>query len=112
MRFILRLILNGLAVFLIAKYVPDFTVHKFGSAVLFSLVLGFVNATIGSLLKIVTLPFSIVSLGLFTLVINAVLFWATSFLFYDVKVESFTAAFWAAVILSVVSFFSGLALKK
>jgi len=109
----IRLLINAIVLLLIARYMPSFAIDNFGSAVFFALILGVVNAIIGPVVKILTLPISILTLGLFTLVINAVLFWLASFfVFGGVRIESFAAAFWGSLVFSIISWIVSLMVKK
>ncbi|PIR96175.1 MAG: hypothetical protein COT92_02580 [Candidatus Doudnabacteria bacterium CG10_big_fil_rev_8_21_14_0_10_42_18] len=98
----LRIIINALAVMLAANVVPGLSVTGFWTAVLVAVILGILNATLGLVLKVLTFPLSLVSFGFFLLVINALVFWAASFI-KGFNVESFGAAFFGSLIVTVVS---------
>ena len=102
MNIIFRLILNALAVMLAANVVPGISVSSFGTALLVALVLAVLNITLGFLLKVFTFPLIVLTYGLFLLIVNALVFKAASFVkgFY---VEGFVAAFFGALIVTVVS---------
>lgn len=74
-----------------------------GAALLAPIVIGLVNATIGFVLKILTLPLTLLTFGVFLLVINALMLQLTSFLVPGFYVSSFWSAFFGAIVLSVVS---------
>ncbi len=101
--FILRLLLNALAVLAIAYFVPGVSVRSFGVAIIAALVLGIVNALVRPLFLILSLPINILTLGLFTLVINALMFWLASKLVSGFEVRNFTAAFFGAIVFWLVS---------
>lgn len=104
MRFILRWVVNALALMGIAYYlVPGIKIDSFFSALVAALVLGLINALIKPILLILTLPVNIITLGLFTFIINALLFWFASLVVKGFNVADFAAAFWGALCLSVVS---------
>lgn len=104
MRFFLaRLLLNALAVLAVAYLVPGVSVRSFGVAILAALVLGIINALVRPVLLLLSLPINILTLGLFTLVINALLFWLTSAIVSGFFVQNFRAAFFGAVVFWVVS---------
>ncbi len=109
--FLLRWFLNAALVMLVAYLVPGITVATFWAALLVALALGVLNAIIRPILVILTLPITLITLGLFTLVINAVLFWFVSTVVKGFTVESFGAAFLGAFILWVFSFFTNTVLK-
>lgn len=104
MRFILRWVLNALALMGIAYYlVPGIKIDNFFSALVAALVLGLINALIKPILLILTLPVNLLTLGLFTFIINALLFWFASLVVKGFTVVDFAAAFWGALCLSIVS---------
>ncbi|MBV8582929.1 MAG: phage holin family protein, partial [Candidatus Eremiobacteraeota bacterium] len=68
---ILRFIVNAIALYLIAKYVPGFNHNaSFGTALIAALIFGIVNALLGPILRFVTFPLTVVTLGLFSIVVN------------------------------------------
>lgn len=101
---IIRLIVNALALVLVAYIVPGVSVSGPGGAFIAAIVLGIVNAIIKPILVLLSLPLEILTLGLFTLVINAALFWFVGHLGIGLAVVGFWPAFIGAIILSVVSF--------
>jgi putative membrane protein len=104
MRMLLHWILSGLAVWIVAQVVPGFHVSGPVAALIAALVIGFVNATIGLLLKILTFPLTLVTLGLFWLVINALMLeLASALLAPNFQVRGFLAAFVGAILLSLVN---------
>src|SRR5204863_6895566 len=90
---------------LLAGYVlPDVKVDDFTSALLFALILGILNAFLRPILLLLTLPLNLITLGLFTLVINAIVFWVATQLPGGVHVVDFGAAFVGALVVSAISF--------
>lgn len=73
MKFILNLLVSGLAVFITAYILPGIAVDSFWTAVVVSVILGIANAILKPMLIFLTLPITILTLGLFTFVINAIL---------------------------------------
>ena len=98
-----RWLINALTLLGIAYYVPGIQVNNFYSALIAALVLGLVNALIRPILIILTLPINILTLGLFTFVINAVLFYFVSTIVKGFAVADFKAAFFGALIMTIVS---------
>lgn len=90
--FIVRLILNALALLAIAYLVPGFDVTNFYSALMVALILGLVNAIIKPILIILTLPITIITLGLFIFVINIFLLWFVSTIVKGFTIETLSAA--------------------
>jgi len=95
---IIRWILNTLILMLVAGIVPGISFSSFWSALITSLIFGFINAIIRPLMIILTLPINILTLGLFTLIINALMFWLASTIVKGFEVANFSAAFWGALV--------------
>jgi putative membrane protein len=103
MGLLIRLILNAVALIIVAYVVPGVHVSGFVGALIAGLILGIVNAIIRPILVILSLPLEILTLGLFTLVINAVLFWFVGALHVGLTVDGFWPAFWGALVMTIVS---------
>jgi putative membrane protein len=103
MRTLINWILSALAVWIVSKFVPGFVVTGAFAALIAALVIGLVNATLGVVLKVLTFPLTIVTLGLFWLVINALMLELASALVPGFEVRSFGAAFIGAIVLSLVN---------
>ena len=115
MRLLLQWILNAVALLLVSHFVEGFTVNNFVSALIAVVVIGLLNATLGLLLKIITLPLGILTFGLFFLVINAVILWFSSKIVPGFAVTTFKAAFLGALALAVIHMlfgFLGNAMKR
>lgn len=95
-------LLSAIALLVTAYVVPGFELASFGSALIASLVVGLLNATLGFLLKLLTFPLSIVTLGLFFLVINAIILLLASAIVPGFHIKGFLAAFLGAVVLMLV----------
>ncbi|NLW43766.1 MAG: phage holin family protein [Syntrophomonadaceae bacterium] len=109
-RWLLRWILYVLGLLLTAYLVPGFDLKILG-AIVGSIVLGIVNAIIRPVILLLTLPINIVTLGLFTLVVNGLMLWLTSAVVKGFDIHSFGAAVLAALVLSIISFFTNLLVK-
>jgi putative membrane protein len=104
MRLLLSWVLSAVAVWVVAQLVPGISVHGPVAALIAALVIGFINATLGLLLKIITFPLTLVTLGLFWLVINALMLeLASALLAPGFQVHGFIAAFIGAIVLSLVN---------
>src|SRR6267378_5452904 len=103
MRVLLNWILSALAVWIVSRIVPNIFVSGPVAALVAALVIGFINATIGALLKILTFPLTLLTLGLFWLVINALMLELASALVPGFRVYGFFAAFVGAILLSLVN---------
>ncbi|MDQ5928225.1 MAG: putative rane protein [Patescibacteria group bacterium] len=102
MKLLIRLLINALAILLIAYLVPGVAVTGFYTALIVAVVLGLLNLVIKPLILLLTLPITIITLGLFTFVINALLFWFVGTVVKGFSVEGFIPAFIGALILTVV----------
>lgn len=91
-----------LGVLAASAIVPGIGISSFWTAVLVALVIGLLNATVGMALKLVTFPLTIVTFGFFILVINALMFWAASFV-KGFHVAGFWAAFFGSLIVTAIS---------
>lgn len=103
MSFLINLLVEGLAVFLGARLLPGVHVTGFIPAIIVALVLGLVSAFIKPILLILTLPVNILTLGLFTFVINALLIMLVDALVPSFKVDGFLWALIFSLILSIIA---------
>ena len=104
MRLLLNWVLSALAVWIVSRVVSGVYVSGWKSALIAALVIGFINATIGLVLKVITFPLTLVTLGLFWLVINALMLeLASALLSPGFQVHGFFAAFVGAIVLSLVN---------
>lgn len=103
MHLLISLLLNSLALFLTDKLVPGFEIKDFVTAVLLAIILGFLNTFIKPLLLFLTAPFTIITLGLFIFVVNAIVLGIAAYIVPGVTVDGPWAALLTAVVLSVVS---------
>jgi putative membrane protein len=103
MRMLLNWVLSAVAVWIVSRVVPGIYVSGPVAALIAALVIGFINATIGVVLKILTFPLTLVTLGLFWLVINALMLKFASALVPGFQVRGFMAAFLGAILLSLVN---------
>lgn len=109
---IVRWVINSLILVLITYVVPGFNVQNFFVALISALVLAFLNAIIKPILIILTLPINIITLGLFTLIINGLLFWFMASFIKGLTITGFWPAFWAALVYSIISMFINWLLDK
>lgn len=112
MKLILRWLISAGALMLVAYYVPGIAVNSFYAALVAALILGLVNALIRPILLLLTLPINILSLGLFTLVINALIFWLASSVVKGFFVAGFWPAFWGALVMWLFSWVINSLLKE
>ena len=103
MGFLLRIVVNALAIALAAQLVPGIKVDSVLSALTAGLLLGLVNAVVRPVLLVLTLPITLVTLGLFLLVLNGLCLWLVAALVSGFHVSGFWAAFFGALVVSIVS---------
>ncbi len=103
MRLLLRWLLSAVSLLIVAWVVPGFYVRGFWTALWAALFIGLVNATLGAVLKIVTFPLTIITLGLFWFVINALMIELATWFLRGFEVRSFGAAFIGAIVLALVN---------
>ena len=103
MGFLLRVLINAAAIYLVAHIVPGIEVSGVVAAVGAGLVLGIINAIVRPVLVILTLPVTLITLGLFLFVLNGLCLWLTSLIVKGFVVTSFWSAVLGALLISVVS---------
>ncbi|HEY0798951.1 MAG TPA: phage holin family protein [Candidatus Baltobacteraceae bacterium] len=103
MKFVLRLLLNAAALYGIAHLNLGLHIADITWAIIGALILGIANAIVRPILIILTLPLTILTLGLFTFVVNAVVFWLVAYLTPGFRVDNFGSAFVCSLIMWVVS---------
>ncbi len=102
-RLLAHWVLSALCILLVARFVPGIVIRGFGTALLAAVIIGFVNGTIGLLLKILTFPLIILTFGIFWIVINALMLKFASLFVPGFDVQGFAPAFWGALILSLLN---------
>lgn len=102
MSIILNIIISSIAVYFTAWLLPGISVKSFGSAIIVAIVLGILNAILKPILQFLSFPITILTLGLFLLVINTVIILITSALVSSFHVSNFWWALLFSVIVSVI----------
>lgn len=108
---ILKLIVNAVALFTVVRLVPGISVAGFGNLVVSSLVLGLLNAALRPIISFFSLPITILTLGLFTFVVNGVIFALVSRIVPGFGVTGFGSAMLGAFAFSVISFILNLIVR-
>ena len=103
MRLILLWILNAVALLAVTWLLPSITLSGFGSALVAALVLGFINTLIRPVLVLLTLPLTVLTLGIFYLVLNGLLFWLAGELLPGFEVAGFGSALLGAILYGVIA---------
>jgi len=96
-------LINALALLALPYVVPSVRVDSFLTALVAALILGLVNALIRPILVLLTLPVTLVTLGLFVFVINALLFWFVASFVQGFSVGGFWSAFFGAIVYALIS---------
>jgi putative membrane protein len=109
---LLRWLLNALGIMLVTYLIPGISVANFYTALIVALVLGILNALVRPVLIFLTLPINILTLGLFTLVINALILWFVSSFVKGFTVSGFGTAFWGALALWLIGWLTNSLLKE
>lgn len=106
MHLLAKWLIAATSIVLAAYFVPGIHVVSFYSALAAAFILGILSITIKPIVKLITLPLTMLTLGLFSLVINALFFWFVGNIVKGFYVNGFTAAFIGALIVSIVNFIS------
>jgi putative membrane protein len=103
MKLLLKLVLNSLALFLVMKLVPGIHIDHLRDLLLATLVIGLLNTFLRPIIVLLTLPVTLITLGLFTLVINGLIFFLAAQMLDGFRVAGFGTAFVAALLFSIFS---------
>jgi putative membrane protein len=103
MKLLIGWLLNALALLAVAYFVPGIHVSSFMTALIAALVIGFANILVKPILLILTLPVTILTLGLFIFVINGLMFWLAGYFLEGFDVKTITAGIIGAIVYSVIS---------
>ena len=101
--FLEHLILTAALLLLVSNLVRGVHVQDWGSAIIGALVLGFVNAVVRPLMVLLTLPFTILTFGLFLLVVNAFMLWLMAALVPGIRVQGFGSALLGSLVLTLLN---------
>ncbi len=102
--FVLKLIVNAVALFAVVRLVPGISVAGTGNLIISALVLGFLNAVLRPIISFLALPVTVLTLGLFTLVVNGVVFALAAWIVPGFSVAGIGSAILGALAFSVISF--------
>jgi putative membrane protein len=100
---LLRWVFSALALLVVAYFVPGVSVSGFVAALIAAAAIGFINATLGAVIKFFAWPFRLLSLGLLSLVINGLMLMLAAALVPGFRVDSFIAALLGSILLSIVT---------
>src|SRR5437867_12888936 len=102
---ILNWVLSAISLVIVAHVIRGFDIRSFTTALIAAIVIGLVNATVGLFLKVVTFPLTLVTLGVFWFVINALMLKLAASFVPGFTIEGFVPAFFGAIVLSLVNVF-------
>jgi putative membrane protein len=105
MRLIVRLAINVFTLLVVEYLVPGFHLATLSAAIVAAVVIGLVNTFIRPILQIIALPITLLTFGLFAILVNVLLLWATSRFVPGFSIDSFSTAIIASILLSLVSWF-------
>lgn len=103
MGFVFRVLVNAGAIYVVAMLLPGIAVSSVWAALAAGLVLGLINAVVRPVLLVLTFPFTLLTLGLFLLVLNGFCLWLTSVIVDGLKIAGFWWAVLGALLVSIVS---------
>ncbi len=98
---ILHLLCLGAAILFISRVLPGMHVDSYGTSVMIAIVYGLINVTLGFILKLLGLPFIIITLGVFLIIINTFLLWLTDQLLEDFEIDNIGTTFIAALLITI-----------
>jgi putative membrane protein len=104
-------LLSSMALILVAFVVPGFEVTSFPAAMVAAIVVGLVNATLGIILKVLTFPLTVFTLGIFWFVINGLMLMLAAAIVPGFAINGFLPAFLGAIVLSLINIVKGLIMK-
>ena len=105
MRLLVRWLINAVSLVIVAYLVPGIELHGFAAALIGAIVFGFVNATLGLVLRILTFPLTILTFGLFLIVINAIMLKMAASVTPGFAVHTWSAALIGAFLLTLITTF-------
>ena len=103
MKFIIRFVIVVLAIMALPYFVPGIAVSGFYAALMTAIVFGLINLVIRPIISVVTIPINVFTLGIFGLVVNALLLWFVASFVDGFAIANFSAAFWGAIAISFVN---------
>ncbi len=112
MKLIIKWVISALTLFAIGNLISGISISGAYAALVAAAILALINAIIGPIIKFLTLPLTILTLGLFTFVVNALLFWFGSTIVKGFQVDGFIPALLASLIMTIVSTITNSLLKK
>lgn len=110
--FLIRIVITALITLFMVHHIPGIEVHNNTDALIFGAIVGLINAIVRPILVLLTVPITVMTLGLFLLLINMFTFWLASEIAYGVHITTFWGAFWGGLIVWVTGVFTNRLLWK
>ncbi|MFN4767998.1 MAG: phage holin family protein [Ignavibacteria bacterium] len=110
--FIIRWGITSTAVYLTQFLIDGIWIKNFMSAIIASLIIGFLNTFVKPILTLISLPFVLLSFGLFMFIINAMLLWFAGDILEGIEIAGFFPAFWGSIIISIGTWIGNLITRK
>ena len=112
MKLLIRLTINILTLMIVATILPGFVIVDWWAALTAAVIIGLINTFLRPLILILTLPLTLITFGLFALIINVLLLQMAAVIVPGFTIDSWLTAFLASVLISLVSSFLGILAKK
>lgn len=112
MHFLLRLIINGIVFYCLPYFIHGIHANGLGAAILAAFIFGIVNAIVRPVVLLLTLPFTILTLGLFIIIVNALMFWLATWIAPGFKVDGFMPALEGGIVMMIVGFITNHLLRE
>ena len=107
-KFVLKVVILAALILGLAHVIPGLEVPNYPDALLFAFIVALMNAFIAPVLIVMSYPITVMTVGLFALMINVFLFWVASLISYGIHITEFWGAFWGGTIVTFASFFLNL----
>jgi putative membrane protein len=107
MRLLIKIGVNMLALLVVAYIVPGFVIQDFTALLVSAVVIGIINTFLKPIIQILALPFTLVTFGLFALLVNVALLWFAAWIVPGLNIDTFLTAVVSSIILSLTSWFLG-----
>jgi len=103
MRYVVTWLVSTVSLVMVAYFIPGIKFDSFSAVLWAAIILGIINAIIRPLILILTLPINVLTLGIFTFFINALMLWLVHYIVHGFEIVSFASAFWGALIYWIIN---------
>lgn len=112
LKFVVKVLILAAVILGLAHIIPGLVVPNYPDALLFALIVALLNAFIAPILIVISFPITVMTVGIFALLINVFLFWVASLVSYGIHITDFWGAFWGGILVSFASFLLNLWLAE